>query len=439
MSRVAVDADLIVSIVGYHGGGQDLEVRLADAPGSDGLVIGRSATGDQCQISLDLWVGIKDEPSVEQAVGLIQALLRASIGGAGLEQLASHPLRCRCSLLVHFTKTMLRVALIRLRLIAVQFADDNRYTSLMEPFENEGIFWLPVKDNVQLAGRLKFDPAEGATLNLMGGFGAIQEQFSDQARMIRMHGVAGKRYLTLDGCFNTDTTHEAPGITRQTYYVNRIITDHLFGDCEALTFDKCSVAFDQLPAWIRRSGVSVSLQTQTPNISTPPDKITIEFNPFQDEIARIGDEALRLSSTWTLGGDNITQTYLNQGTHLELKYPAPQPLASVLDDVKHLQDLLTLATAAPTVPEEITLWREDIVRELPSGEQRPQPMNYYAGQLAERVRLRAPQSAGKVLFQFNDIGGLPTIAQWVKVAREYHTVSGSLLSIRYAAGLYVVC
>lgn len=81
-----------------------------------------------------------------------------------------------------------KVALIRLRLIAVQFADDNRYTSLMEPFEYEGIFWLPVKDNVQLAGRLKFDAAEGATLNLMGGFGAIQEQFSDQARMIRMHG-----------------------------------------------------------------------------------------------------------------------------------------------------------------------------------------------------------------------------------------------------------
>lgn len=64
-------------------------------------------------------------------------------------------------------------------------------------------------------------------------------------------------------------------------------------------------------------------------------------------------------------------------------------------------------------------------------------MSYYAGQLAERVRLETPQSPGHVLFQFQGIGGLPTIARWVNVARKYHTVSGSLLSIRYASGLYV--
>lgn len=56
----------------------------------------------------------------------------------------------------------------------------------MEPFEDEGVSW----------------------------FGDLQEQFSDQARMIRIHGVAGKRYLTLDGCFNTNTTFEMPGVAR---------------------------------------------------------------------------------------------------------------------------------------------------------------------------------------------------------------------------------
>ncbi len=64
-------------------------------------------------------------------------------------------------------------------------------------------------------------------------------------------------------------------------------------------------------------------------------------------------------------------------------------------------------------------------------------MSYYAGQLAERVRLDTPQSPGHVLFQFQGIGGMPTVARWVSVARRYHTVSGSLLSIRYASGLYV--
>jgi hypothetical protein len=74
---LAMNTDLVVSVVTYDRGGQELEVRLASAPSSDGLVIGRGATGDQAQISLDLWVGIKDGPSVEQAVGLARALLRA--------------------------------------------------------------------------------------------------------------------------------------------------------------------------------------------------------------------------------------------------------------------------------------------------------------------------------------------------------------------------
>ena len=79
---LAQNDELVVSVATYDGGGQELEVRLANAPSSDGVVIGRGANGDECQISLDLWVGIKDGPSVEQAVGLVQALLRASTSAA---------------------------------------------------------------------------------------------------------------------------------------------------------------------------------------------------------------------------------------------------------------------------------------------------------------------------------------------------------------------
>ena len=195
--------------------------------------------------------------------------------------------------------------------------------------------------------------------------------------------------------------------------------------------------FDQLAHWIGRSGVNVSFETQTPQPTFPPDRIKIEFTQPQDETAPIdNDEDLRLASTWSLGGDNVTKTYLSQGTCLELRYPAARPLEAILDDVKYLQDLLTLATTAATVPLKITVWRQDVTIEYEPGQHRPQAMKYYAGQLAERVRLDAPQSAGRILFPFADIGGLSTIARWVKIARKYQTVVGSLLSIRYAAGLY---
>jgi hypothetical protein len=75
---LALHDDLVVSVVTYAGSGRELEVRLAIAPSSNGLVIGRGATGDQAQISLDLWVGIKDGPGVEHAVGMVRAPLRAT-------------------------------------------------------------------------------------------------------------------------------------------------------------------------------------------------------------------------------------------------------------------------------------------------------------------------------------------------------------------------
>jgi hypothetical protein len=306
----------------------------------------------------------------------------------------------------------------------------------VESFEDDGVFWLPGKETEQRTGRIKFDPAEGATLDIMGGFGDLTELFNDQARMLRIHGIAGRRYLTLDRCLNANSTVDMPGIPRQTYFVGQIISGHLFPDDEALTFDKCAVALDQLPAWVRRSGVQVKMETQTPELG-PPDRLIIEYTQLQDETIQVEDEELKLSTSWALTGDHITSTALNQDTKLEITYPAARPLESILADIKYLQDLLTLATTVPTVPMEIALWREDIIVEYPSGARRPQAMTYYASQLAERARQAEPQATGQVFFQFQDIGGLPTIARWIRVAREYHTVVGSLLSIRYAAGLYV--
>lgn len=43
---LALHHDLVVSVVTYDGGGQELEMRLADAPSSDGIVIGRGASGN---------------------------------------------------------------------------------------------------------------------------------------------------------------------------------------------------------------------------------------------------------------------------------------------------------------------------------------------------------------------------------------------------------
>jgi len=69
----------IVSAVSYDDmAGYELEATLVNAPYHDPIVIGRSQTGDHCQITLELWLPIDGEPGIEDAVNAIRAILAAS-------------------------------------------------------------------------------------------------------------------------------------------------------------------------------------------------------------------------------------------------------------------------------------------------------------------------------------------------------------------------
>lgn len=57
----------------------ELEVTLADAPHHDPIVIDRSQPGDHCQMTLERWLPISDEPAVEEAVTAVHAILAASV------------------------------------------------------------------------------------------------------------------------------------------------------------------------------------------------------------------------------------------------------------------------------------------------------------------------------------------------------------------------
>ena len=56
----------------------ELEVTLESAPHYEAIVIDRSRPGDHCQMTLERWLPIGDEPRVEDAVDAISAILAAS-------------------------------------------------------------------------------------------------------------------------------------------------------------------------------------------------------------------------------------------------------------------------------------------------------------------------------------------------------------------------
>ena len=77
--KLAACDGLTVSVVSYDDtAAYELEVTLASAPHHDPIVIGRSRTGDHCQVTLERWLPIDNEESVENAVHAIHAVLAAS-------------------------------------------------------------------------------------------------------------------------------------------------------------------------------------------------------------------------------------------------------------------------------------------------------------------------------------------------------------------------
>src|SRR5207302_8839261 len=58
--------------------GYELEVTFVSAPHHDPVVIGRSQTGNRCQITLERWLPVGGEPGIQDAVNAIRAILAAS-------------------------------------------------------------------------------------------------------------------------------------------------------------------------------------------------------------------------------------------------------------------------------------------------------------------------------------------------------------------------
>jgi hypothetical protein len=76
---LATRDDLAVSAVTSDDGMvYELEVTLTSTPHHDAIVIDRSQPGDHCQMTLERWLPISDEPGVEDAVNTISAILAAS-------------------------------------------------------------------------------------------------------------------------------------------------------------------------------------------------------------------------------------------------------------------------------------------------------------------------------------------------------------------------
>jgi hypothetical protein len=228
----------------------------------------------------------------------------------------------------------------------------------MDKFEADGVFWEAGNQERTVAGRIRFDPADGVSLELFGGLTPIDEAIEAATpREMLIHGLAGRKKLTLLGCQSKGLTASMPGIAMESFRARFLFSGEHFETPESITFDEFSVCFDQLAPWVRRGEFQINIETPEPNSLANASKVSTALNIAPKESVTIGTTELELGSTFSPSSDMLTRATIEQQPYLKLKYAAPKTLDEILVDLTGIQDFITLAVDAPAVPIEISLWR----------------------------------------------------------------------------------
>ena len=313
----------------------------------------------------------------------------------------------------------------------------------MEELDIDGLFWLAGQPDEKVAGRLKFDTANGAELNLIGAFhespssGAhdLHDVVFRRDDPVRILGLAGRRLLTLERCLHRGISMGVPDIVRERYSPEVIISGAHFEEDEPLEFSAVHFELQHLDQWVWRSSTSASRVIDDSGSRT--GEIQIDHKPLKKSIVSIDGGELELGYSYSYNLGSITETSITQKCSFGVRFKEPRCLEDVLREATSLQYLVTIGVHSPSSFKQVTLAHADRVRTLPSGREFSEPIVMYAqfrgSDLAERGKIIHP---AEMLLTFDDIGGLDGVAKWLKTSAKFRTVIDSLLSDWYLPRTY---
>jgi hypothetical protein len=300
--------------------------------------------------------------------------------------------------------------------------------------DSDGLFWLPASPDTKVAGRLQFLPEAGVSeLALIGNITAGQEPPEPRERYSRILGVAGKKYVTLEDCFQTSYDWHSTGVMRQRIHVGRILTGAWFEEGETLTFEGITVETDQLANWVGRSGVSTVMKDDPS--SGLLRHVELKYDRPESESVSVSDGTLILNFGYGVRSSDRGEYTIYEGCSFRISPHSATSLDELLFYSEAIQHLLTIAVGTPAQLESVRLWHPDVVYEAPNGRRIPEPIEFLAQQVDNLAPTRRLAPV-EMLFTFEQIGGLGGVAAWLSVAKRYRPVLGSLMSSRYMTRIY---
>ena len=294
----------------------------------------------------------------------------------------------------------------------------------MEHLDIEGLFWLPEKNDDKIPGRLTFHPKDGAELDLIGAFHDIQEFMNVTDPPMRVHGVAGGKYITLDRCLVTNSQIQWPGIAREKYRVGVILSGALIAENEGLEFSIVRCRLRHLNQWIGRTGTKVDMHRD--DRKGVFSRVDITNIPLDDIVVSTDIGELLLKFSYSLKGDPLVNIGIEQGCDFELRPQIPMSLEKMVSVCNALKDLVTIGVGTASSIEKITLARPTFKESI----------DVYAPFIGSSDMSTKTPHPREMLFTFDDIGGITAMGRWANLFGKYDIVINTLLSHTYSEQIY---
>ncbi len=241
----------------------------------------------------------------------------------------------------------------------------------METIEHSGVWWLPENPNFQISGILKYNPKEGACLELIGTFkgiddlsGIINKELSAPTIILGVT-VSGKS-ITLYKCFEKSFSLSFPGLPKSVFYVNVIFIGCHFKKEEEILLDDISISYSNLEEWIGISGFKQDTEIdQNGHIK----KIAYTYEPPKAIVAKLENYDININFNFGSHSDLTYSFDLKQTIFINIKPPKPLGFRVYLDGImENIRDFLSLAIGKAIYPRTIIGKSKDSVTKLANGE-----------------------------------------------------------------------
>ena len=307
----------------------------------------------------------------------------------------------------------------------------------MEPLDVDGLFWLVDKPDDKVAGRLKFDPSEGARLGLIGKF----KDFVPSGRnpSVRMNAIAGGRYFALEECHFAGLKVEyagggQTGLTRHEYQSDLLLAGLHWEGNDPIQFKDVLLHVRYLEQWLNQAN---TLPSGYEGRSRYPPLIVASFDELKRQAAVSGAFGeLGLTYGRAQSGDRFLETVIQQSFFFDLRLAEAASLDQVLNWCWLLQDMVTLGCDFPSALTDLAMEHPQQKSDNMATEKVPiKPYMRSVGNYAAGPREGV--SISKMMFTFTDLGGMQGVGKWLAVASRYRMAIGALVGNLYAPSPYL--